>query len=91
MSEPLTDEELRDATTAYDREWPLTSDEIAQLEHHIADHRVTCSYSCSLIRRMLDESGRYTDLVSAIRAVLANDDLPAGQLRAALRQIIGPA
>lgn len=30
-----------------------TDAEIAQLEHHILDHEVTCSYSCSLIRKCI--------------------------------------
>lgn len=31
----------------------LTDDERKQLEHHIRDHRVTCSYSCSIIERLM--------------------------------------
>ncbi len=32
----------------------LTPDESAQLRHHIADHKATCSYSCHLIERLLE-------------------------------------
>lgn len=32
----------------------LTPAEVAQLEHHIRAYGVTCAYSCSLIRRLLD-------------------------------------
>jgi DNA anti-recombination protein RmuC len=45
----------------------LTADEAAQLRHHIADHRVTCSYSCHLIERLLTGYTAALDEVDRLR------------------------
>lgn len=45
----------------------LTPDETAQLRHHIADHKVTCSYSCHLIEHLLTGYSEALDAVERVK------------------------
>jgi hypothetical protein len=63
----------------------LTADERAQLEHHIRDHRATCSWSCSIIERLMTAA----DFRPGIEAILADDDLTSGEVRSRLRDLLG--
>lgn len=48
----------------------LTDDERKQLEHHIRDHRVTCSYSCSIIERLMNRPATEVGLSEEDKALL---------------------
>ena len=45
--------QLAGATIRFTETARLSAAERSQLEHHIRDHEATCSYSCSIIRRLL--------------------------------------